>query len=112
MEKTDLRPLVLEALRQEPDTQFASLHARVADMASNYNRVHDELLVREIIWELLVQGVLAPGLNRTNLEFPWIHVTEYGVQCLEAGAILPHDPDGYLVRLQQQVGTDLDDIRE
>ncbi len=108
MEKTDLRPFVLEALRQEPHTQFVNLHTKVADIAPNYNRAHDKLLVHEIIWDLLIQGVLAPGLNRSNLEFPWIHVTEYGMQCLEASDILPHDPDGYLKRLQEQVGTALD----
>jgi len=109
MEKSDLLPFVFEALRQEPKTSPVEIHSRVAGMVSNQDRPHNELLVREIIWELLVQGVLAPGMNHANLDPPWIHVTEYGQQCLEAGDILPHDPDGYLERLQQQIETALDD---
>jgi hypothetical protein len=109
MEKSDLLPLVFEALRQEPETSPNGIHSRVADMVPNYDFRHNQLLVREIIWELLVQGILAPGLNHANLDPPWIHVTEYGHQCLEAGDILPHDPDGYLERLQQQIEETLDD---
>jgi|Deesub1362A_J573_1020465.scaffolds.fasta_scaffold03420_7 hypothetical protein len=110
MGKADLRAFVLEALRQEPSTQFGNVHRKVRDLAPDYNGPRDDLIVREIIWELLVQGVLAPGINRVNLEFPWIHVTGYGMECLNANTILPHDPDGYLERLQQQVGRPLDDI--
>jgi hypothetical protein len=109
MNKADLRPLVLEALRQEPDTQFVAVEHRLRGLAPSYHR-HDALKVREILWELLIQGVLAPGFNSSNLDFPFIHVTEYGEKCLEANAILPHDPDRYLERLQQQVEQPLDDI--
>jgi hypothetical protein len=108
MDKADLRPLVLEVLCQEPETSFHKVENQARSLAPDYNP-HDDLIVREIIWELLVQGVLAPGSNRQNLEFPWIHVTEYGKRCLEANAILPHDPDRYLERLQQRVGQSLDD---
>jgi hypothetical protein len=109
MNKEDLRPLVLEALRQEPGTQFIGVEHRVRDLAPDY-RHDDNLKVREIIWELLVQGVLAPGFNSANLDFPFIHVTEYGMRCLEANAILPHAPERYLGRLQQRVRQPIDDI--
>lgn len=109
MDKADLRPVVLEALRREPAAGFIGVQNRVATLAPAYSP-HDALMLREIIWELLVQGVLAPGLSSANHDFPWIHVTEYGKRSLEAGDILPHDPDGYLGRLQQQVGQPLDGI--
>ena len=109
MDKADLRPLVLEALRQSPQTQFGNVEHQVRSLAADY-QYHDLLKLREIIWELLVQGVLAPGMNSANPDFPFIHVTEYGERCLDANAILPHDPDGYLKQLQQQVGKPLDNI--
>lgn len=66
------------------------------------------LEVREILWELLTQGVLAPGMDSPNPDFPWFHVTEYGVKCLESDDILPHDPDNYLMRLGAKAGQELD----
>jgi len=107
--KEDLRPLVFEALRQEPKTQFVTIESRVRNLASDYQG-SDSLIIREIIWELLVQGVLAPGFDASNLEFPFIHVTEFGAQCLEADTILPHAPGRYLEQLQQQLNQPLDDI--
>jgi hypothetical protein len=51
---------------------------------------------------LLGQGVLAPGKNSLNLHLPFVHVTEYGQRCLEEGAIVAHDPDGYMARLRAE----------
>jgi hypothetical protein len=68
MEKADLRAFVLKALRQKPRAQFDEVHYKVADIAPEYDRAHDGFLVREIIWELLVQGVLASGISRLSLE--------------------------------------------
>jgi len=94
MNKSDLRPLVFAALRQEPRTHFVNVEARIRDLTPEY-QPHDALKVRETLWELLIQGILAPGMNYANLDFPWIHVTDYGVRCLEANDILPHDPNRY-----------------
>lgn len=109
VEKSDLRPLVIEALRQEPRTQFANVANRVRNLERNYQS-HDVLKVYDILWDLLIQGVLAPGMDSSNLYFPFLHVTDYGQRCLDAGMIVPHDPDRYVTRLQQQVGRPLDDI--
>ena len=109
MNIADLRPFVLEALRKEPDTQFITVEHQVADLAPDY-KPHDALVIREIIWELLIQGILAPGFNSSNLNFPFIHVTEYGKRCLEVNTVLPHDPDRYMERLQQQIAQPIDDI--
>jgi hypothetical protein len=111
MIKAELRPFVFEALRREPETQFSTIEHYVRDLAPDFNRHDVERTLREIIWELLIQGVLAPDVHNTRcLLFPFVRVTEYGSRCLEAGNILPHDPDGYLERLQQKVGEPLDDI--
>jgi hypothetical protein len=109
MQKDDLRPHVFYALRSQPRSQFGSVEDFVRSRTSSYQH-QDGFKIREILWELLVQGILAPGMDASNLDFPWIHVTEYGSRCLEAGEMLPHDPTGYIARLQQRVGQPLDDV--
>ena len=103
MDKASLRPLVLEALRKTPQTHLHAIETEIRKRADNYER-HDVLTLQEILWDLLVQGVLAPGKNSLNLNLPFVHVTEYGVSCLENGAILAHDPDGYIARLEADCG--------
>lgn len=113
MNKTDLRPRVFEALRRVPHTDFQGVNERLVSMGVDHHAV-DPLNASEILWELLVQNILAPG-NRVpgggyQVGLPFFHVTEYGESCLEADAVLPHDPDGYLKRLQQQIAQSLDCI--
>ena len=60
-------------------------------------------LVQDAFWELVIQGVLAPGLNLENPNLPWFHLTEYGKKVLATGEFLPHDPTGYLQRFRTSV---------
>jgi hypothetical protein len=108
VDKTTLRPLVLDVLRHMPETQFANVEAEIRANHRDFQS-SDLLTLREILWELLLQGILAPGLNSSNLELPFIHLTEYGKRCIQANSILPHDPDGYLTRLSNLVGHTVDD---
>ena len=109
MDKAELRPLVLEVLRREGQTHLHAVDHQIRRRAPEYQR-HDILILQEIIWELLLQGVLAPGKNSLNLNLPFVHVTEYGARCLEEDALVLHDPDGYLERLQHHVGSPLDEV--
>lgn len=109
MDKRELRPLVLEVLRQEGQTHLHAIDSQIRRLAAQYQR-HDILTLQEIIWELLLQGVLAPGKNSLNLNLPFVHVTEYGARCLEEDALLLHDPDGYMERLGKHVGPFLDEV--
>lgn len=108
MEKDRLRPLVLDVLRRESDTQFTSVEHEIRRIARDYQSF-DALKLHEIFWELLIQGILAPGIDSSNLKLPFIHVTEYGKRCIEANSVLPHDPDGYLKRFKTLIGQSLDD---
>jgi hypothetical protein len=56
----------------------------------------DQALLTEVIWSLIVQGVLVPGLDDSNQGWPFLRLTEYGRQCVAEERFLPHDPDGYL----------------
>jgi len=109
MDKAELRPLIFEILRRESQTHLNAVAFQVRNLAENYER-HDALKIHEIIWELLVQGVLAPGKNSLNITLPFFHVTEYGEECLESGEIILHDYDRYLHDLEASIDEPLDPI--
>ncbi len=97
MDKAALRPVVFEILRRTHQTHLHAIENEIRQRVDGYER-SDALLVHEAVWELLVQGVLAPGKNSLNLHLPFVHVTEYGARCLEEETILAHDPDAYVAR--------------
>ena len=109
MDKTTLRPFVLEILKKTPQNHFHAIENDLRKLVESYER-HDILTLQEILWELLVQGILAPGKNSLNLNLPFVHLTEYGAQCLEDGRILAHDPDRYMERLAQAVQQEIDPL--
>jgi hypothetical protein len=108
MDMKQLRPIVFNMLLQKPETNFREVEDKIIHNISDYYSRDDTLKLYDIFWELLIQGMIAPGFNSSNLELPWIHVTEYGKRCLEKDSILPHDPDGYVERLKHIVGQPLD----
>jgi len=99
MDKTMLRPLVFDILRRTPQTHLHAIENEVRQKVEGYER-GDALAVQEAVWDLLLQGVLAPGKNSLNLHLPFVHVTEYGQRCLEEETIAVYDPDGYVARLR------------
>ncbi len=102
MEREKLREHVIEILRANPQTH---LNAVIGEIRRRYPdfRGYDAISVQEIIWELLLQGVLAPGKNSLNLNLPFIHLTEYGEQALSEETIL-QDPSGYMRKLEARIG--------
>jgi len=124
MDYEELRPLVLEALKQTPETQVTELLNRVENLALSkgfYSEVtpwryggqvtehkmpeEDREKVREIIGEFVVEGILTWGINELNPGPPFLKVTNYGQDCLSVAEILPHDPDGYLKYLRNEIPT-------
>ncbi len=103
MDKEALRPHVFEILKKTPQTHFHAIENELRRRVESYER-HDVLALQEILWELLIQGVLAPGKNSLNLNLPFVHVTAYGAACLDDGRILVHDPDGYIARFVATTG--------
>lgn len=63
-------------------------------------------LKNEIMWQLLMQGVISPGLglDAHNLNLPFFHITDYGKKVLEAERFIPHDAAGYLEDLRSVTG--------
>lgn len=109
MDKATLRPHIFQILKKTPQTHFHAIENDLRKTVESYER-HDVLILQEVLWDLLIQGVLAPGKNSLNLNLPFVHVTEYGAQCLEDGRILVHDPDSYIEHLQETAGKEIDDV--
>ena len=52
----------------------------------------------DVFWQLVTEGILAPGENAGGLNLPWVHLTVYGRQVLADGEYQPHDRTGYELR--------------
>jgi len=62
----------------------------------------DYSMINEVVWDLIVQRVLTLGLNDSNPKWPFLRLTEYGVEVVKEELWSPYDPDGYLSRLAEQ----------
>jgi hypothetical protein len=76
----------------------------------HHNRIRFFFLVKEVMWELLFQGVISPGLNNANPNLPFFHVTDYGREVLRAERFLPHDAGGYLDEVKKVSKTIVTDV--
>lgn len=61
--------------------------------------------VTEAFWQLLIEGVVAPGMNSSNMNLPWFHVTAHGKKVIESSEPDPQDPTGYVDRLRATVNS-------
>jgi hypothetical protein len=63
------------------------------------------VLVQEVFWLLVGEGILSPGYNACNDSLPNFHITSYGRKVLASPAPQPYDPTGYLADLRKRVAT-------
>ena len=103
MDKQRIRTLTLQVLQKNPQTHVHMIENEIRQLTEEYDR-HDTLMLQEVVWELLVQGVLAPGKNSLNMNLPFVHVTDYGARCLDDGSVRAHDPEGYATHVAAIVG--------
>jgi hypothetical protein len=118
------RTLVLEALRNHNPSEPLSSDSIVGATAHiakrrdlNYTDTikawHNEhgritlhpnlnLKILDIVWDLIVEGVLRPGFNESNPNYPHLHLTVFGRDAIKAEAT-PYDPDAYLKALKEKV---------
>jgi hypothetical protein len=59
-------------------------------------------LIREVIWDLIIQRVLSIG-NFNGDAWQFLTVTEYGQKVLNSTEIIPHDPSKYIQRVKQDI---------
>jgi len=81
--------------------------------ANNIIALSDEDFLRctDRLWEYLGIGILAPGLNRNNPGFPWVHLTEYGKKLL-IEEVNPYSAEKFVADIENIANILLDDIAE
>jgi hypothetical protein len=65
-------------------------------------------LAQEVFWQLIIEGIVAPGMNSSNLDLPKFHITEHGLKVLASSEPQPYDPttslgcaSGYRIPIRQ-----------
>jgi hypothetical protein len=103
------RRILLACVRHSRPDQLPGWGSAALDPYVEYagaaNRDVLGFYVAEAFWQLVVEGILAPGMNVHNMNLPWFHVTAYGEKVLDSLEPDPHDPVGYLDRIREAVGT-------
>src|SRR5262245_33259592 len=95
-----LRLAVFERLRREPSWNQLPMNGH--DFDQYVDHVNPEkkpsivFHLHEVIWQLLTEGILAPGFDGMNLKLPFFHVTQFGRAVLDSSGPNAFDPDGYL----------------
>jgi hypothetical protein len=122
MQLEEARGFLFRALRQDGWNQFGQLLSSVGLLVASARSTSIDLLraqsygagnqfltdqerslMMEVVWSLIIQGILIPGLNDSNQGWPFLRLTEYGTKCIREDRILPHDPDGFLRDFHREV---------
>ena len=63
--------------------------------------------VREVMWSLVIQGIIVPGVDKSsnNAGFPFFQITEWGKECLAVGEYLPYDTGQYMRQIRSDMPT-------
>lgn len=124
----EVRSIILDSFKSDSSSQYESLCGAVAYLAiqkgivpnPNPNNSYmssvdlhlqeqDKNKVREIIWDLIIERVLTIGMNANNANWPWLSLTEYGKRVVDSELPVPHDPNGYLERVRNEI-PDIDPV--
>lgn len=103
------RAVVLRRLKEDRNCQqyqhvISSLDDYVDFIGDlQQGRKRFEMLALDVLWELMIQGVIAPGLNTLNPNLPFFHITEYGATVISEQKYMPHDPTGYLDHFRAEI---------
>ncbi len=102
-----VRLAVFERLRREPDwKQLPRDHLQFDPYVEHVHPDRARVLVfhvREVLWQLLTEGILAPGFDSSNLELPDFHLTPLGRAVVEDHGPNPFDPEGYVDFVKRRV---------
>jgi hypothetical protein len=121
MNMEEARGYVFQAIRESGWNQFGILVSSVGIIKARAQRMNvdvtrlgfdggthlltpqERTLLLEVVWSLIVQGILIPGMNDNNPSWPFLSLTEYGRKCIAEDRVLPHDPDGFLRDFHREV---------
>jgi hypothetical protein len=105
-----VRQVLFNRLRAEPqwtqlnlkDEKFDAYVEFVGPPSGNHSE-RFRLLAHEVFWQLIADGIIAPGSDLLNANLPNFRVTRYGRRVLEHGEYQPYDSSGYLQRLRARI---------
>lgn len=123
----EMKSLVFDYLKQAKDGHLqivgieqgiarTAIHKEMAESPypSNYQGgtpkldEYDRTRVREIVWDLIIQRILTIG-SHNNPDWPFLSLTEYGMEAIESELPIPNDVSGYLARLNNEI-PDLNEV--
>lgn len=104
-----VRQIVLRRLKEDAD--WHEFDRTWGDRASRFvqfdpPRLRSRFIVlaNEVMWQLIIQGVITVGHGEGNPNLPWFRITDYGQKVLAAERFVPHDPTGYMAELSVIAG--------
>ena len=108
-----VRQIVVERLRRDSTWRqldntgdgFAPFVEYIAPTEFEQRNARHQLLflAQEVFWQLVGEGVLAPGMDPNNLNLPWFHFTKYGREVIASTEPQPYDPIGYLAGVRERL---------
>lgn len=116
MTKENLRPVVWEAVKTSEWENLTDLHAVIRQRAEEKNVPYEddqelEGHANQLIWELMIRGILAPAGDATYLDFQVLRLSETGRAVLELESAVPdEDPGKYIERMIEQIGRPIDEL--
>ena len=107
-----VRQIVLNRLKKDTDwNQFDyTWDQGWVDFEPQTVRPRFVTLANEIMWQLIIQGVLTVGMNSHNPNLPFFRITDYGDEVLKVDRFIPHDPTKYLYEIDSLKGTITSDV--
>lgn len=107
--RDDVRQHVLEHLKQSladnnqrGTIQLMNVYHHLANFYPHPQTSASHRIARELLQEFVNNNVLFIGYGDAD-GFPWFTLTAYGIDCITKGEILPFDPNGYLLSIQNRV---------
>jgi hypothetical protein len=134
IDKTILRSLVLEVFKKTPRTQATSIINDVERLVkerdlfprkdecerlkvdyNDYQQKHlnptDRFTILEVIWDMVSERIVTPGLDQSNVNFPFVSLTSFGEHVISQSTPHYYDPDGYIMFLKG-IAPNLDPVIE
>lgn len=117
--------LIVEEILKSGSLNFSSsIYNYIQRVANNLNIIHIEHPGLEIalsnwdflrcidrIWDHLIIGALAPGINRDNPGLPWVHLTEYGKKII-VEKVNPYQSEKFVKEITDVAGDLVDEVAE
>lgn len=95
MKKEEVLIETLRYLRNSPRTQVESIRGNIKSILQSRGEIgeittggqylrttryvdisnEDAMLINEVIYDLISERILTPGIDRNNIEWPWLSVT-------------------------------------